>query len=149
MNTCSMPEKLFTKYVVKPGFPFCRRSNRPGLVINERSDSCKTRQSWRTASAMMFLKESLYGWGVCNIPMPRATLDVLWDRRKKRARVASLERRRQSERPGILASISGVLVHDVPWFQTLALSFFALLSITFIFLIEWSAEETVTSETSG
>ena len=84
---------------------------------------------------MMFLKESLYGWGVCNIPMPRATLDVLWDRRKKRAQISSLERRRQSERPGILASISGVLVHDVPWFQTLALSFFALLSITFIFLM--------------
>jgi len=84
---------------------------------------------------MMFLKESLYGWGVCNIPMPRATLDVLWDRRKKRARISSLERRRQSDRPGILASISGVLVHDFPWSQTLALSVFALLSIAFIFLM--------------
>jgi len=83
----------------------------------------------------MFLKESLYGWGVCNIPMPRATLDILWDRRKKRARISSLEKRRQSERPGILAAISGVLVHDVPWFQTLVLSIFALLSITFIFLM--------------
>jgi len=79
----------------------------------------------------MLLKESLYGWGVCDIPMPRSAHDIFADRRKKNNRHLN---HRSPEQPGILAFISGLFIHDVPWLQILLQSIMALLCIVFIFL---------------
>jgi len=95
---------------------------------------------------MMFLDESLYGWGVCNIPMPRSSYDIFSDRRKKNGRVSIFGKRRQSELPGILTSISGLMTHDIPWFQTVTVCIFALLSIVFILLISKMLPEFVEKE---
>jgi len=95
---------------------------------------------------MMFLNESLYGWGVCNIPMPRSSYDIFSDRRKKNGRVSIFSKHRQSELPGILTSISGLFAHDVPWFQTVTVCVFGLLSIVFILLISKMLPEFVQKE---
>ena len=80
----------------------------------------------------MLLKESLYGWGVCDIPMPRSAHDILADRRKKNNQHLN---HRSPEQPGILAFISGLFIHDVPWLQILLQSIIALLCIVFVFLL--------------
>ena len=95
---------------------------------------------------MMFLDESLYGWGVCNIPMPRSSYDIFSDRRKKNGRISIFSKRRQSELPGILTTISGLMTHDVSWFQTFTVCVFALLSIVFISLISKMLPEIVEIE---
>jgi len=95
---------------------------------------------------MISFNESLYGWGVCNIPMPRATRDIFSDRRKNNGRVPGFNRRRQSDLPGVLVSISGVIAHDVPWLQTFMVSMFALFSIAFIFLVSTMIPEFVEKE---
>jgi hypothetical protein len=80
----------------------------------------------------MLFKESLYGWGVCDIPMPRSVHDIFADRRKKNNRLLN---HRRPEQPGILAFISGLFIHDVPWLQILLQSIMALVCIVFIFLL--------------
>ena len=95
---------------------------------------------------MMVLDESLYGWGVCNIPMPRSSYDIFSDRRKKNGGIPLLDRRRRREMPGILTSVTGIISHDVSWYQTFMVSGFALLSIVFVFLISRMLPEFVEKE---
>ncbi len=95
---------------------------------------------------MIIFEESLYGWGVCNIPMPRSSFDIFLDRRKKDGRRSIFERNRQSELPGILSSISGIVANDVPWLQTATLSFLALLSILLAFFLSNILPEIVEEE---
>jgi len=95
---------------------------------------------------MIIFEESLYGWGVCNIPMPRSAFDIFADRRKRNGRLSIFERRRQTELPGIMSSISGFLTNDVPWSQTVTLIFSALLAIIFVFLLSSMVPEFVEEE---
>ncbi len=95
---------------------------------------------------MIIFEESLYGWGVCNIPMPRSAFDIFADRRRKEGRRSFFEKKRQSELPGILSSISGFFTNDVPWFQTVTLCFIALLSIILVFLLSNTLPEIVEEE---
>ena len=71
----------------------------------------------------MIFKESLYGWGVCNIPMSRSVQDIFTDRRK------------QAITPGIISNFAGLLIRDVPWFSVLLTNLFLLLFIFSIFLV--------------
>lgn len=95
---------------------------------------------------MIIFEESLYGWGVCNIPMPRSSFDIFADRRRRDGRRSIFERDRQSELPSVLSSISGILSNDVPWFQTVTLSFLALLSILIAFFLSNILPEIVVEE---
>jgi hypothetical protein len=80
----------------------------------------------------MLFKESLYGWGVCDIPMPRSAHDIFADRRKNNNRHLN---HRRPEQPGILAFISGLCAHDIPWLQILLQSIIAMLCVVFVFLL--------------
>ncbi len=84
---------------------------------------------------MIVFNESMYGWGVCNISMPRSEYDIFSDRRKKDVRFGAFERRGLNELPSVLTSVSGLLAHDVHWGHTFTLGVFALLLMTFIFLL--------------
>lgn len=83
----------------------------------------------------MFLKESLYGWGVCDIPMPRSAHDIFSDRRKKNIKIFARDQRRHDEVQGTLACISGILSHDIPWLQTSLTIIFSFLLLIFIFFL--------------
>lgn len=83
----------------------------------------------------MIFKESLYGWGVCNIPMSRSVQDIFTDRRKQALRILFPDRRRQAITPGIISNFAGLLIRDVPWFSVLLTNLFLLLSIFSIFLV--------------
>ncbi|MBW1851060.1 MAG: hypothetical protein JRJ15_06455 [Deltaproteobacteria bacterium] len=83
---------------------------------------------------MRLLNESLYGWGVCDIPTPRAALDIFTDRRKRSAQISFADRRKPALEHGILSIASGLLTQDVPWTQTLVLGFVSLFSFASIYL---------------
>lgn len=68
---------------------------------------------------MIFLKESLYGWGVCNIPQPRATIDIFDDRRKLQNQDIPVERRCYGPPLGFLAMWSALVKRDLPGLQVL------------------------------
>ena len=84
---------------------------------------------------MMLHKESLYGWGVYDIPMPRSAHDIFSDRRKKNVRFLTLDRRKRNRQQSALAFVSGFLTHDIPWFQIVLTTFFSLLALLFIFFM--------------
>ena len=84
---------------------------------------------------MIFFKESLYGWGVCDIPMPRSSHDIFADRRRRNASIPGGERRRKDDIRIFLASISGMITHDIPWSQTVSVMVVSLLSIFAVFFI--------------
>lgn len=84
---------------------------------------------------MLFQKESLYGWGVCNIPMPRATHDIYSDRRRKKTNAFPYDRRVLRPEQPVLKSISGFLRHDIEWPQTVLTLSFSFLALIFIYLI--------------
>ncbi|RLC27239.1 MAG: hypothetical protein DRH32_10515, partial [Deltaproteobacteria bacterium] len=84
----------------------------------------------------MILKEtSLYGWGVCDILMPRASRDIHTDRRSKGLMFYSRNRRRKKvPQDGFWKILYSILVHDFPRIYTLLVF---LLSIFMILLIYW------------
>jgi len=84
---------------------------------------------------MMLHKESLYGWGVYDIPMPRSAHDIFSDRRKKNVRFLTLDRRKRNGQQSALAFVSGFLTHDISWFQTVLTTIFSLLALLFIFFM--------------
>lgn len=78
---------------------------------------------------MIFLKESLYGWGVCNIPQPRATQDIYADRRG-RAQAVAHEQRLHSASVGFWGVWAGLLKRDFPLgqiFSVVAASLFLIM----------------------
>lgn len=82
---------------------------------------------------MIFLKESLYGWGVCNIPQPRATQDIYADRRG-RAQAVTHENRLQPTSMGFWGVWAGLIKRDFPLvqiFSVVAVSFFLILMFGF------------------
>ncbi len=83
---------------------------------------------------MIFQQESLYGWGVCCIPMPRSTQDILSDRRKRVNKGIYRERRRNAERQSALKIVSGLLAHDVHWPRTFLTISVSALSVILVFL---------------
>ncbi len=84
---------------------------------------------------MMFLKESLYGWGVCDIPMPRATYDIFSDRRKKSILLHFLpDRRNPAVKHDTLLNISRIFIHDVPYLHLLIVSILSISCIAFIYI---------------
>ncbi len=66
---------------------------------------------------MIFLKESLYGWGVCNIPQPRATIDIFDDRRKLPQQTIPMERRCYEPHLGFWSMWSALVKRDLPVLQ--------------------------------
>lgn len=84
---------------------------------------------------MMILKESLYGWGVCDIPMPRAAYDIYSDRRKRKVRLFSPDRRKPVARQSLVSDMSGILIRDVPYRQFFLLSFLSLSCFVFIYML--------------
>lgn len=88
---------------------------------------------------MIFLKESLYGWGVCHIPQPRATQDIYVDRRKKPAATVRDDRRRLQPSVGFLGVWSLLARRDLPFTQVftvlaLSLSLIILFGLTSLYL---------------
>ena len=84
----------------------------------------------------MILREtSLYGWGVCDILMPRASRDIHTDRRSKRLLFFGRNRRRKKSREdGFWSILCSILAKDFPRMYTLLVF---LLSILMILLIYW------------
>jgi len=84
----------------------------------------------------MILREtSLYGWGVCDILMPRASRDIHTDRRAKRLLFFDRNRRRKTSREdGFWSILCSILAKDFPRMYTLLVF---LLSILMILLIYW------------
>lgn len=80
---------------------------------------------------MMILKESLYGWGVCNIPQPRATLDVFADRRNNAA-AAPVERRSPGSATGFWSIWVELARRDFPLGQLAGVIGGALAMILFM-----------------
>lgn len=79
---------------------------------------------------MIFLKESLYGWGVCNIPQPRATQDIFADRRASLGGDVAVERRHSEASLGFLALWAALIRRDLPGLQVasvVAVSLFAII----------------------
>ncbi|MGE4545568.1 MAG: hypothetical protein AB7D06_15835 [Pedobacter sp.] len=66
---------------------------------------------------MIFLKESLYGWGVCNIPQPRATIDIFDDRRGLPHQTTPMERRCYGAHLGFWSMWSALVKRDLPALQ--------------------------------
>lgn len=66
---------------------------------------------------MIFLRESQYGWGVCNIPQPRATQDIFDDRRKLPHGTAAIERRLYESPKSIWAMWAALVKRDLPVLQ--------------------------------
>lgn len=66
---------------------------------------------------MIFIKESLYGWGVCNIPQPRATIDIFDDRRKRPHQTIPDERRCYGSPLGFWYMWSVLVKKDLPVLQ--------------------------------
>jgi hypothetical protein len=78
---------------------------------------------------MMFLKESMYGWGVCNIPQPRASQDIFADRRKKSGAYFPADRRSTATWMGGGALWASFFRRDLPGLQVLAVLCFSLVMI--------------------
>ncbi len=82
----------------------------------------------------MIFKESLYGWGICNIPKNRSERDIFSDRRKKTLRILIPDRRRKVITQGIVSIFSKLLIRDLPWFDVSLTTLFSLLFIFSLFL---------------
>jgi hypothetical protein len=78
---------------------------------------------------MMFLKESMYGWGVCDIPQPRASRDIFSDRRKKDGPSSPAERRLAEPEMGPGALWASFVRRDLPGLQVMAVVSFSLAMI--------------------
>lgn len=84
---------------------------------------------------MMILKETLYGWGVCDIPMPRAAYDIYSDRRKRKVGLFSPDRRKPVAKQSLVSDMSGILIRDVPYRQFLLLSILSLSCFALIYML--------------
>lgn len=79
---------------------------------------------------MIFLKESLYGWGVCNIPQPRAMEDIFDDRRTSPHGPVPVERRLYVRPVGIWATWAAMVKRDLPVLQV-----FSVLAVSLCMII--------------
>lgn len=82
----------------------------------------------------MFPEETLYGWGVFGISMPRAVNIHNTDRRKMAIRIPFLSRRKSVSKPFSYSSVSRIFIYDLQWGQALFLTFLSALIITSIYV---------------
>jgi hypothetical protein len=81
---------------------------------------------------MMFPEESPYGWGVYDIPMPRAVGAFYPGRRKMTVKVPFSMRRKVASDPWCSSSVSRIFIDDFPWGQALLLTFLSAVVLTSI-----------------
>jgi hypothetical protein len=72
---------------------------------------------------MMFPEESRYGWGVYDIPMPRAVGASYPGRRKMTVKTPFAIRRKVASNPWCSSSVFRIFIDDFPWGQALLLTF--------------------------
>jgi hypothetical protein len=72
---------------------------------------------------MMFPEESRYGWGVYDIPMPRAVGAFYPDKRKMTVKIPFLMGRKVVSNPWCSSSVYRVFIDDFPWGQAVLLTF--------------------------
>lgn len=95
---------------------------------------------------MIFLKESLYGWGVCNIPQPRATQDIFADRRTGSGEAVAVERREPDIPMGLLALWAAAVRRDCPVLQVVSIVTLSLFAIIMFGLASVYLPEVVEEE---
>ncbi|APG26753.1 hypothetical protein A7E78_02085 [Syntrophotalea acetylenivorans] len=76
---------------------------------------------------MEFGKESLYGWGVCQVPMPRARNDIYADRRCAQQSVAFPDRRTNRFFRPFAAIFTAIIREDFPAMHTVIVVLVAIL----------------------
>ncbi len=84
---------------------------------------------------MEFGKESLYGWGVCQVPMPRACSDIYVDRRCASKAVAFPERRTNWIFRPFTVIFATILREDFPAMQAVLVVLTALLMLLIFGLV--------------
>ena len=84
---------------------------------------------------MMFPGESMYGWGVFDVAIPRSAQDIYTDRRKRKAKIAFPDRRHAAARLWRSFGIPRIFVDDFPWNQALVASFLSAILFAWISLI--------------
>lgn len=77
-------------------------------------------------------KNNMYGWGICQIPMPRTGIDIYADRRKGQAPMAFSDRRSQRLLQPFTSILATSLRRDFPLLQT---GFIALASVLLLLII--------------
>lgn len=87
---------------------------------------------------MEFGKESLYGWGVCHVPMPRARNDIYADRRRGQQPVDFPERRTSRILQPFLVIFAAMLREDFPALQT---GFVVLATVLLLMIFGLSTRE--------
>lgn len=78
---------------------------------------------------MEFGKESLYGWGVCQVPMPRAQNDIYADRRSGQHPMAFPDRRTNRFFRPFAIIFAAILREDLPLLQTIFVVLLAILML--------------------
>ncbi|OEU50957.1 MAG: hypothetical protein BA871_02485 [Desulfuromonadales bacterium C00003096] len=78
---------------------------------------------------MEFGKESLYGWGVCQVPMPRAQNDIYADRRSGQHPMAFPDRRTNRFFRPFAIIFAAILHEDLPLLQTIFVVLLAILML--------------------
>lgn len=78
---------------------------------------------------MEFGKESLYGWGVCQVPMPRARNDIYADRRSAQQSVAFPDRRTNRFFRPFTTIFAAIIREDFPAAQTVSVVLVAVLML--------------------
>ncbi len=74
-------------------------------------------------------KESLYGWGVCQVPMPRARNDIYGDRRSAQRPMAFPDRRTNRFFRPFAIIFAAILREDLPALQTVFVVLVAILML--------------------
>ncbi len=77
-------------------------------------------------------KNNMYGWGICQIPMPRTGIDIYADRRKDQAPMAFSDRRSQRLLQPFASVFATSLRKDFPKLQT---GLVALVSVLLLLII--------------
>ena len=84
---------------------------------------------------MEFGKESLYGWGVCQVPMPRARNDIYADRRSAQKAVDFPERRTSQILRPFSVIFAAILREDFPAMQMVLVVLSAILMLLIFGLV--------------
>jgi len=84
---------------------------------------------------MEFGKESLYGWGVCQVPMHRACNDIYADRRSGECQVDFPDRRTNQLLRPFAVLFAAILREDFPVMQTFLVVFVAILMLLIFGLV--------------
>jgi len=81
---------------------------------------------------MMFPEESRYGWGVYDIPMPRAVGAFYPGKWKMTVKIPFPIGRKVASNPWCSSSVYRIFIDDFPWGQALLLTFLSAVVLTSI-----------------